>query len=232
MRDRMVKTNPDVSIILPCQDEEHSLAESLHLIQSVFKEHAISGEIIVSDSSSDASPEIAKAFDVIVHKHDQDGYGRAILEGVRVARGAYLFIADPDGSYDFREIPRFIAELESGYELVIGNRFQGTIAKGAMPWMHQYIGKVFFTLCLAFLYRSFGYDVHCGMRALSRETFNKLNLVAHGMEFASEMLIKSVQQKLRIKQLPIHYGPRLGASKLKTFRDGLRHCSLIFQLAN
>jgi glycosyltransferase involved in cell wall biosynthesis len=227
----MLDQNPDISVILPCQNEEHSLAGALQSIQSILGEYNVSNEIILSDSSSDTSPQIAKAFNVYIHKHDRDGYGRAILEGVRVARGKHLFIADPDGSYDFREIPRFLEELHAGHDFVIGNRFKGKIAKGAMPWMHQYIGRPLFALCMRLFFDEGGYDVHCGMRALRRETFNNLDLVSHGMEFASEMLIKGLRQKVRIKELPINYIHRQGVSKLKTFRDGARHCSLIFRLA-
>jgi len=226
----MIYQEPDVSVILPCQNEETALPEALQTIQRVFQRNNVRGEIIVSDSSTDASPDIAKAFNVCLHKHNKDGYGTAIIEGVQVARGKHLFIADPDGSYDFHEIPRFMQALETGHEFVIGNRFHGDIDKGAMPWVHQYIGKPLFSFFIKRFFRKTEYDVHCGMRALGRDTFHQLGLVSEGMEFASEMLIKGFRQELRITQLPINYSKRKGQSKLKTVRDGLRHCALLLRL--
>jgi glycosyltransferase involved in cell wall biosynthesis len=124
----MEKTNnngPEISVILPCRNEEKALAFCLEQIKKTIRENNLSAEIIVSDSSTDRSPEIAKKEGVILLKHDKDGYGRAYLEAFKIAKGKYIFMADADGTYDFSEIPAFIAELKNGNDFVIGNRFGG-----------------------------------------------------------------------------------------------------------
>lgn len=215
--------NPELSIILPCRNEEKALEWCILKIREVLKHHGIDGEIIVSDSSTDRSPVIAERLGIILVKHDKDGYGMAYLEGFKAASGKYIFCADPDGSYDFAEIPRFLDCLRGGYDFVIGNRFKGRIAPGAMPWLHQHIGNPLFSSLLRIFFWTKISDVHCGMRALSREALEKLRLKTLGMEFASEMVIKAVKKKLKIKELPINYHRRRGRSKLRSFADGWRH---------
>ncbi len=219
----MQKECPEISIVLPCRNEEDALGSCIQQIQDVFKINNIRGEIIVSDSSVDNSPQIAHRFNVTLVKHDKEGYGLAYLEGFKLSRGRYIFCADPDGSYDFVEIPRFLDCLRGGYDFIIGNRFKGRITPGAMPWLHQYIGNPLFSLLLKLFFRTKISDVHCGMRALSREVLDKLHLKTLGMEFASEMVIKAVKRKMKIKELPIHYYVRRGKSKLRSFADGWRH---------
>lgn len=180
-------------------------------------------EIIVSDSSSDNSPNIAKKYRVRLIKHNKEGYGTAYLEGFSCAKGKYIFMADADGTYDFKEIPGFIAHLKNGYELVLGNRTGGKFLPGAMPWHHQYLGNPILSYFLRLFFRVSIHDPQTGMRAIKRESLDKLNLRAGGMEFASEMLVKSFKNNLKIKEIPIHYYPRIGESKLKSFRDGWRH---------
>ncbi len=212
-----------MSIILPCQNEETSLAQILATIEQVIKGNQLNAEVIVSDSSSDQSPQIAKKYNVKLLKHDLDGYGRAYLEGFKIAQGEYIFMADCDGSYDFKEISAFIKEFENGADFVIGNRFAGKIEKGAMPWAHRHLGNPVLTFLLNLFFKADIKDVHCGMRAIRRNCLAKLNLKTTGMEFASEMVIRSVKQKLKIKQLPIDYYQRKGKSKLKPLADGWRH---------
>jgi glycosyltransferase involved in cell wall biosynthesis len=221
------KTHPEISVILPCRNEEHSLAACILKIQKVFLKKNIAGEIIVSDSSIDNSPKIAKKFNVILVKHDKEGYGRAYLEAFKVARGKYLFCADSDGSYDFEEIPRFLNQLQNGYDFIIGNRFLGTIEEGAMPNLHRYIGAPLLSGIFRLLFQTKIHDTQCGMRALKREVLGDLHLQTTGMEFASEMIIKSLNNKLKMKELPIHYYHRKGDSKLRSFTDGLRHLRFI-----
>lgn len=213
----------ELSIILPCRNEEKAIALCIKQIKEIIKKERINAEIIVSDSSSDSSPEIAQSLGVKVVKHNKEGYGNAYLEGIKQAKGKYLFMADADGTYEFKEIPRFLNELKKGANIVIGNRFQGEIEKNAMPWHHRYIGNPFLSALLRFLFNSKVQDVHSGMRAISKQTFNSLNLKTTGMEFASEMIIQSSKRKLKIKQLPINYKKRIGDSKLKSFSDGWRH---------
>jgi len=212
-----------ISIVLPCRNEEKSLAQCISLIKEALKQNNLHGEIIVSDSSSDNSPRIAQAQNVILHKHDKQGYGVALLEGFSRVQGNYIFFADPDGTYNFNEIPRFIKYLHDGYDFVIGDRFKGGIKKDAMPWLHRHIGNPFLSFALRVFFNMKVHDVHCGMRALTVDALNRMNLQTSGMEFASEMVIKAGKISLKIKELPIIYYPRHGESKLKTFSDGWRH---------
>ncbi len=219
----MQRECPEISVVLPCRNEEESLETCILAIMGVFKECSIKGEIVVSDSSTDRSAEIARRHGVILVKHDKEGYGAAYLEGFKAARGEHIFCADPDGSYDFAEIPRVLDSLRDGYDFVIGNRFKGRIAPGAMPFLHQYIGNPLFSFLLRLFFMTKISDVHCGMRAISRQALDKLNLKTLGMEFASEWVIKAVKKGLKIKELPINYYRRQGKSKLRSFADGWRH---------
>lgn len=214
---------PKISIVLPCRNEEQALPACLDSINEVIRKNGLSAEVIVSDSSSDNSPDIALAKGAILRKHDRTGYGRALMEGFEAARGKYVFMADADLTYDFREIPRFINYLERGYDLVIGNRFRGKIIDGAMPWLHRHFGSPLMSFLARIFFRAPIHDVHCGMRALKRAALENLDLRTAGMEFASEMAVKAGLNKLRMIELPISYYPRKGESKLMTFRDGWRH---------
>jgi len=215
--------NLELSVILPCRNEEKSLGFCIATIEEILKKYNINGEIIVSDSSIDNSPLIAKKFKVKLVKHDKIGYGRAYLEGFKIAKGEYIFLADSDGTYDFREIPRFLKYLRRGYDFVIGNRFKGKIEKGAMPWHHRYIGNPLLSFLLKMFFRTSLGDSHCGMRAIAKRALEKLHLRTTGMEFASEMIIRALRKKLKIKELPINYYTRIGYSKLRSFRDGWKH---------
>jgi glycosyltransferase involved in cell wall biosynthesis len=220
---KRLEKEPEISIILPCRNEEKALSSCLKLIKEVIREHKLDAEIIVSDSSSDKSPEIARREGVRLVKHDKEGYGIAYLEGFNAAKGKYLFMADADGSYDFNEIPKFLKYLREGYDFVIGDRFGGKMDSSAMPFLHKYVGNPLLSGILRLFYGAKVNDCHCGMRAISREALGKLNLRTTGMEFASEMIIKALKAKLKIKEVPIDYHERKGSSKLKSFRDGWRH---------
>ena len=220
---------PKISIILPCQNEEDNIGQCLLTIRQILQDNNLAGEIIVSDSSTDRSAEIAEPLADRVVRHGKNGYGVAYLEGFDVARGDYLFLADADGTYDFNEIPRFINFLENDeYDLVIGNRFRGKIYRGAMPFLRRRFGNPVLTFIFRRLYQLPVGDIHCGMRAIKINSLKKLSLNAPGMEFASEMLIKAHQHQLRVKELPIDYFPRQGLSKLRAFPDGWRHLKLMF----
>jgi hypothetical protein len=150
------------------------------------------------------------------------GYGSAYLAGLSAARGRVLVMADADLTYDFREIPNFVRELQDGGQLVMGDRMEN-IHPGAMPWLHRYVGNPVLTGLLNLFFRTGVRDAHCGMRALRREVLPVLDLRTTGMEFASEMVIRAAKQGLDIRQLSIEYHPRGGESKLSSFRDGWRH---------
>lgn len=220
---RVVAKDPEISIILPCRNEEKALPFCLKQINKTIKECNLDAEVIVSDSSSDDSPNIALEMGAILVKHDKEGYGNAYIEGFKVARGKYIFMADADGSYDFRNIPRFIGLLKAGNDLVIGNRFGGEIDDGAMPFLHKHIGNPILSNVLGIFFGNYVSDSHSGMRAIRKEVLDRLNLRTIGMEFASEMIIKSIREGLRIKEVPIKYHKRIGDSKLKTFSDGWKH---------
>lgn len=212
------------SFVLPCRNEENAIAYCIERIKNSMESLDINDyEIIVSDSSTDNSPVIARKLGAKVIKHDKEGYGRAYLEGFKAAKGKYIICGDADGSYDFAEITRFVNYLEEGYDFVIGNRFEGKIEKKAMSWSHRYIGNPILSGALRLFFKAKVHDAHCGMRAITKESLEKLNLRTTGMEFASEMIIKAVRNNLRIKEVPIDYYKRKGKSKLRSFADGWRH---------
>jgi len=220
----MTDKNPEVSIILPCLNEEKALGSCLDEIKKIIKKNKFRAEIIVVDNgSTDNSCKIAKRKKVKLVYELEKGYGATCLKGFESARGKYLFLADADRSYDFNEIPKFIGELKKGYDFVIGDRFKGKIEKGAMPWFHRYIGNPVLSGILRLFFRAKIHDVHCGMRAITKKALLKLNLKATGMEFASEMVIQAIKKDLKIKEIPINYYKRKGASKLKSFQDGWKH---------
>lgn len=212
------------SIVLPCRNEQAAIAFCIKNIKQTMNKAGIKDyEIIVSDSSSDNSPKIAKKLGARVIKHNKEGYGIAYLEGFKAAKGKYIFCADSDGSYDFKEIPRFLKHLNMGYDLVIGNRFKGRMEKNAMSFSHKYIGNPILSGVLRLFFKTKIHDAHCGMRAIKKQALEKLNLKTTGMEFASEMIIKAIRNNLKIKELPINYYKRKGFSKLKSFADGWKH---------
>ncbi|MCM8795313.1 MAG: glycosyltransferase family 2 protein [Candidatus Omnitrophica bacterium] len=214
----------EVSVVLPCFNEEKTIGICVEKIKDVFRREKIKGEIIIADNnSSDRSREIANSLGVKVVIEPRRGYGAAYLKGLREAQGKYIVIADSDNTYDFYDIPKFLQKLREGYDFVIGSRFKGAIHKGAMPWLRRYIGNP----VLSGMYRLFFHvhlsDIHCGMRAFSKEAYQNMKLKTLGMEFASEMVFSAIMNNLRIYEIPINYYPRLGKSKLKPFSDAWRH---------
>jgi glycosyltransferase involved in cell wall biosynthesis len=213
----------EVSVVIPCLNEAESIEQCVHSAIEVLQRHAIAGEIIVADNDSDDdSPRLAAAAGAIVVHEPERGYGSAYLAGFAAARGRYILMADADLTYDFEEIPRFLAELNTGADMVIGNRMKN-IRPGAMSWHHRYIGNPLLSGLLNLLFRTGVDDAHCGMRALRRDLLPRLDLRTTGMEFASEMVIRAAKEDLEIRQFAIDYHPREGESKLSSFRDGWRH---------
>ena len=226
----MKSKNPELSVILPCRNEEAALGSCITQIKKTIKRHNINAEIIVSDSSTDSSPKIAKQHKVKLIRHNKEGYGIACLEGFKHTKGKYIFIADADGSYDFNEIPKFLNQLKDGHDLIIGNRFKGKIEKKAMPFHHRYIGNPALSFILRIFFKTKVHDIHSGMRAISQKVLKKLNLKTTGMEFASEMIIQAAKKNIKIKEVPINYYRRLGTSKLKSFSDGWRHLKFMLTI--
>ena len=212
-----------VSVVIPCLNEEASIARCVNRAREVLTEQGIPGEVIVADNDSeDQSARLAAEAGAIVVHEPERGYGSAYLAGFAAARGRYILMADADLTYDFGEIPRFVAELDGGADMVIGNRMKN-IQPGAMPWLHRYIGNPLLSWFLNLLFRTGVDDAHCGMRAVRRDALPQLDLRTTGMEFASEMVIRAAKEKLVLTQFPIEYHPREGESKLSSFRDGWRH---------
>jgi len=218
----------EVSVILPTMNEEAAVAKIIHQIKETLDQIGTSYEIIVVDKSNDKTPEIARNLGAKVIRQKRKGYGDAYLEGFKVAKGKYIVMMDADGSYDPREIPRFLEMLRKGkIDFVIGTRLKGEIKPGAMPWLHRYIGNPLLTKALNFFFKMGISDAHCGFRAIKREVLQKLPLKCRGMEFASEMVIEAAKAGLRIGEVPITYYPRIGESKLHSFKDGWRHLRLM-----
>jgi len=213
----------EISVVLPCRNEEKALDFCLQQIKETIKKHNLSAEIIVSDSSSDSSPEIAQQTGVVLLKHDKEGYGIAYLEAFQIAKGKYIFMADADGTYDFNEIPRFIKELKKGNDLILGNRFGGTMEEGAMPFKSRYIGNPILSFILRLFFFTKIKDTQTGMRAFRKSSLEKIYLYTTGMEFASEMIIKAIKNNFKIKEIPIDYKKRIGESKLRPFSDAWKH---------
>jgi glycosyltransferase involved in cell wall biosynthesis len=212
-----------VSVVIPCLNEEGNIERCVRLAREVMEEAGIAGEVVVADNASeDRSAELATAAGARVVHEPRRGYGSAYLAGFAAARGRFIVMADADLTYDFREIPRFVERLESGAELVMGDRMDN-IQPGAMPWLHRYVGNPVLTGVLNLFFRTGIKDAHCGMRALRREVLPRLDLRTTGMEFASEMVIRAAKEGLVIDEFPIEYHPRGGDSKLSSFRDGWRH---------
>lgn len=220
---------PELSVVMPCLNEADTLATCIGKAQRALEEHGIAGEIIVADNgSSDGSIEIAEGMGArVVHVRDK-GYGNALMGGIAAARGKYLIMGDADDSYDFGEIPKFIAKLREGNELVQGCRLPrggGTIMPGAMPPLHRWWGNPMFSFFARHWFGAPVNDVYCGLRGFSKALYQRLDQRCTGMEFATEMIIKSSLYRARIAEVPITLHPdgrKAHAPHLKTFRDGWR----------
>ncbi|MGB2710519.1 MAG: glycosyltransferase family 2 protein [Conexibacter sp.] len=218
-----VTERPLVSVVIPCLNEAENIELCVAKAREVLVRNGISGEVVVADNDSeDGSRQLAEAAGARVVHEPRRGYGSAYLAGFAAARGEYIVMGDADLTYDFNEIPRFLAELDDGADMVIGDRMQN-IHPGAMPWLHRYVGNPVLSGVLNFLFRTGVSDAHCGMRAVRRDKLPQLALRTTGMEFASEMVIRAAKEQLDIRQFPIEYHPRGGESKLSSFRDGWRH---------
>ncbi len=219
----------ELSIVMPCLNEADTLAVCIEKAQRALREHGIAAEIIVADNgSTDGSREIGARMGARVVEIPARGYGSALMGGIAAARGKYILMGDADDSYDFSEIPKFVEKLREGYELVQGCRLAsggGRVIPGAMPQLHRWVGNPLFSLMARKWFRAPIQDVYCGLRAFTRQLYDRLNQRCTGMEFATEMIIKASLSGARIVDVPTTLYPdgrRAHAPHLKTFRDGWR----------
>ena len=216
----------EVSIVMPCLNESETLHKCIEKAHRALRELDVIGEVVVADNgSTDGSQEIASSFGARLVQVSEKGYGNALRAGIRAARGKYIIMGDSDDSYDFSAIKPFVEKLREGYDLVMGNRFRGGIMPGAMPWKHQWIGNPVLTGIGRLFFGSPVADFHCGLRGFSKPAFESMDLRTTGMEFASEMVIKSTLMRMKITEVPIvlHKDGRSHPPHLRSWRDGWRH---------
>jgi len=215
-----------VSVVLPCLNEAETLERCVRRALEAMAEAGLPGEVIVADNgSTDGSREIAVRAGARVVPVPERGYGAAILGGIAAAKGRHVVMGDADDSYDFGEIPAFVAKLEEGYDLVMGSRFRGRIEPGAMPFLHRWLGNPVLSFLGRLFFRVPISDFHCGIRAFRKEAIERIGLKTTGMEFASEMVVKAALFGLRIAEIPVtlRKDGRSRPPHLRTWRDGWRH---------
>lgn len=224
----------ELTILMPCLNEAKTIAECIGDAQSYIDRAKINAEILISDNgSSDGSQEIAIQNGARVVHCEVKGYGAALLAGIQDAQGELIIFADADCSYDFKNLDPFVQELRLGADLVMGNRFKGGIAKGAMPFLHQFLGNPVLSWIGRKLFAPGVSDFHCGLRGFRKDQINRLGLRCSGMEFASEMVAKSGLANLAIVEVPttLEKDKRGRSAHLKTWRDGWRHLKFLFMFA-
>lgn len=228
----------DVSIVMPCLNEAKTVAkcveqarEALGILES---KHGLAGEIIVADNgSTDGSQRLAEEAGARVVNIQSRGYGAALNGGFKASYGRFLVMGDSDCSYDFVESVGMIEALMNGADMCMGSRFKGRIEPGAMPWKNRYIGNPALSGILRLFFHTTISDSHCGLRALTRKTFEELKLSSSGMEFASEMVLKAALKKVNITEIPVTLSPdgRGRPPHLNPWRDGLRHMFYMLMLS-
>ena len=219
----------EVSVVMPCLNEHETVETCVRKAVRALAESGIRGEVILADNGSDdGSIAIAEAAGARVVPVPFRGYGNALMGGISAARGRYVIMGDADDSYDFCEIPKFVAELRHGCDIVQGCRLPsggGTVRPGAMPWLHRYVGNPLFSRMARIMFGAPIHDIYCGMRGFTRALFDRLELRCTGMEFATEMIIKASVFGEQIHEVPITLWPdgrRTRRPHLRTFRDGWR----------
>jgi len=216
----------ELSVVMPCLNEAETLAICIKKAQQSFQENNIAGEVVIADNgSTDGSQQIAKDLNARVIDVPQKGYGNALIGGITAANGKYVIMGDADDSYDFSNLMAYIEKLREGFDLVMGNRFKGGIKKGAMPFIHRYLGNPVLSFIGRLFFKSKIGDFHCGLRGFSKEAFEKMELKTTGMEFASEMIVKASLKNLKIAEVSTILSPdgRTRPPHLNTWRDGWRH---------
>jgi glycosyltransferase involved in cell wall biosynthesis len=216
----------ELSVVIPCLNEGRTIGKRVRQALDVLNGAGVAGEVIVADNgSTDGSAEIAEAEGARVVRVAEKGYGSALMGGIAEARGEYVLMADADESHDLTHIPRFLAELRDGQEFVMGNRFRGGIADGAMPFLHRYLGNPVLSGLGKLFFKSKCGDFHCGMRGFRRESYQRMDVRSTGMEFASEMVVKATLLRMKISEIATTQLPdgRDHPPHLRTWQDGWRH---------
>ena len=224
------QTEPiEVSVVIPCLNEEDTLASCIEKAQQALREHNIAGEIVVADNgSTDLSRTIAERQGARVTIVKEPGYGSALMGGIAAATGRFVIMGDADDSYDFLEIPKIVEKLREGFDLVQGCRLPGgggSVRPGAMPFLHRWVGNPFFSFLARKWFHAPINDVYCGLRGFTKAMYLRLDQRCTGMEFATEMIIKASLRGEKIAEVPVTLhldGRRSHAPHLKTFRDGWR----------
>jgi len=216
----------EFTILMPCLNEAATVARCVRKAREFLERAAIGGEVLVADNgSSDGSQALAAAAGARVIGVAERGYGAALRAGIEAARGRYIIMGDADESYDFSRLGAFVEKLRQGYPLVMGNRFKGGIARGAMPALHRYFGNPLLSFIGRLLFRVRVSDFHCGLRGFERAAVRRLELSTKGMEFASELVVKAALAGWRIAEVPTTLAPdgRDRPPHLRSWRDGWRH---------
>jgi len=216
----------EVSVVMPCLNEAETLETCIRKAQRALREANLAGEIVIADNgSSDGSVEMAERLGARVVRVEARGYGNALMGGIAAASGKYIVMGDADDSYDFGHVPQFVEQLRKGADVVMGNRFQGGIEPGAMPFLHKYVGNPVLSGIGKLLFKSPIGDFHCGLRGFSKSAFARMGLRTTGMEFASEMVVKAALLGLSVAEVPTRLSPdgRSRPPHLRTWRDGWRH---------
>jgi Glycosyl transferase family 2 len=223
----------EVSVVMPCLNEARTVATCVAKAVRALRAMGVRGEVIVADNgSTDGSRDLARAHGARVVEVSRRGYGSALQAGIAAARGTYVIMGDADASYDFASLEPFVERLRQGDDLVMGNRFQGGIRPGAMPWLHRYVGNPILSGILNLFFRTPARDCHCGLRGFRKDAYERLNLHTTGMEFASEMVVKASLHHQKISEVPIVLYPdgRDRPPHLRSFRDGWRHLRFLLLL--
>ncbi len=218
--------NIELSIVMPCLNEAETLEICIKKAFQFFERENIIGEVIIADNgSTDDSLHIAGKCGARIVNVLEKGYGSALRGGIIAADGKYIIMGDADDSYDFTNLMPYLIKLREGNDMVMGNRFKGGIKKGAMPFLHKYLGNPVLSFIGRLFYKTNIGDFHCGLRGFSKEAFFKMNLQTTGMEFASEMIVKASLKNMKIAEVPTILSPdgRSRPPHLNTWRDGWRH---------
>ncbi|MEZ5809831.1 MAG: glycosyltransferase family 2 protein [Rhizobiaceae bacterium] len=224
------KKQVELTILMPCLNEAETLEICINKARSYLDGAGINGEVLIADNgSTDGSREIAAGLGARVVPVEEKGYGAALIGGIAAARGRYIIMGDADDSYEFSDLDAFVARLRDGADLVMGNRFQGGISAGAMPPLHKYLGNPVLSFIGRLFFKIKVGDFHCGLRGFNAETIRKLDLRTTGMEFASEMVVRSSLAGLRMEEVPTTLKPdgRSRPPHLRSWRDGWRHLKFL-----